>query len=57
MKLPAFSITNNNVSNNNVITKMILYFGFNKIEKIDEFAVSLKDFTRLEILELHLQNN
>ncbi len=49
-KLPAISINNNNDNNNdsNVINKMILDFGWNKIEKIEEFAFSLKHFTRLE---------
>ncbi len=56
-KLPAFSINNNNNNNSNVMNKMILNFGVNKIEKIEEFALSLKDFTRLEHLELSLNNN
>ncbi len=43
-KIPAFSINNNS---NNMITKMILHIGDNKIEKIEEFALSLKDFTLL----------
>jgi hypothetical protein len=36
---------------------MILRFEGNKIEKMEEFALSLKDFTRLENLELHLNMN
>jgi hypothetical protein len=51
-KLPAFSISNNQTSN-----VMILNFEENKIEKIEEFLLSLKDFNRLEILKLYLNNN
>jgi hypothetical protein len=36
---------------------MILDFEENKIEKMDEFTVSLKDFIKLENLELNLNNN
>ncbi len=40
-----------------MLNKMILSFGGNKIEKMEEFALSLKDFTRLEHLELNLNSN
>ncbi len=40
-----------------MINKMILYFEENKIEKMEDFALSLKDFTRLENLELYINNN
>jgi hypothetical protein len=40
-----------------MINKMILNFGENKIEQIEEFALSLKDLTRLETLELNLIKN
>jgi hypothetical protein len=36
---------------------MILNFEGNKIEKMEEFAHSLKDFNRLENLELNLNKN
>ncbi len=36
---------------------MILNFEQNKIEKIEEYVFSLNDFTRLESLELCLNNN
>jgi hypothetical protein len=58
INLPAFSINNNNNNSNNVMNKMILNFAGNKIEKMEEFALSLKDFiSRLEILELNLNKN
>ncbi len=40
-----------------MINKIILNFEQNKIEKMEEFAFSYKDFTRLENLELYLSNN
>jgi hypothetical protein len=40
-----------------MIKCMTLDFGENKIEKIEEFALSLKEFNKLEYLELHLNNN
>ena len=36
---------------------MTLWFSENKIDKIEEFAVALKDFNKLEKLELDLNNN
>ena len=36
---------------------MILKFKENKIENIEEFIVSLKDFSKLERLELYLNMN
>ena len=36
---------------------MILEFSENKIIDIDEFAFSLKDFNKLELLEINLNNN
>ncbi len=43
--LPAFFIKNNKSSN--VMNKMILKFNNNKIELIEDFALSLKEFNRL----------
>ncbi len=40
-----------------MMNKMILDFEGNKIEKIEEFTLSLKNFTRLENIELNLNNN
>ncbi len=53
-KLPAFY---NNNNSNNVLNKMILDFRYNKIEKMEEFELSIKDFTRLEHLEINLSSN
>jgi hypothetical protein len=53
-KLPAFSKKN---YNRNLINKMILNFEQNKIYNMEEFSLSLKDFPRLENLELYLNNN
>ncbi len=39
-----------------MVNEMILNFERNKIDNIDEFALSLKDFSRLENLELHFSN-
>ncbi len=36
---------------------MILHFGMNKIDKMEEFAFSHKEFPKLEYLELNLNNN
>jgi hypothetical protein len=36
---------------------MKLEFSGNKIDKMEEFAVALKDFNKLEKLELYLNNN
>ncbi len=36
---------------------MKLIFSENKIDNIDEFALSLKEFTRMESLELYLNLN
>ncbi len=36
---------------------MILNFEGNKIEKIKDFAISLKEFKRLENLELNMKKN
>ena len=36
---------------------MTLGFSGNKIDKMEEFAVALKDFNKLEKLELYLNKN
>jgi len=45
-----------------LLESMICYLNFgifeeNKIDKIEEFAVALKDFKKLEKLELYLNKN
>ncbi len=40
-----------------MMNKMILHFEENKIDKIEDFALSFKEFNRLEHLELNLKWN
>ncbi len=40
-----------------MLNKMILCFKENRIKKMEEFTLSLKDFTGLEHLELNLNSN
>ncbi len=53
--MPQFSLNDDNSCNE--MTNLQLDFAQNKIEKISEFTLSIKEFKRVEFLELNLNNN
>jgi hypothetical protein len=54
--LPAFAI-NNSINNRYSIKMMKFECSYNKIVQVEEFVLSLKDFKRLENLELIFNYN